>query len=62
MQDVAQRQHAFEIAFVVDDYQPVNTSLPNGIEDGIKSIIQRAGVNAGEVLSNVSQRDVCNDT
>lgn len=53
MQNVAQRENAPETKMLVHDDQAVNPRFTYGVQNGVKAIIDRTGVYAGEVLTAV---------
>lgn len=50
VENIAERQEADEVAALVDDDEPVHARLADRVEDGVEAVVQRASVNAGEVL------------
>ena len=50
VKDIAQGQETLELVGFVDDDQSMHTRLADGVEDGVEPVIERAGVDAWEVL------------
>ena len=50
LEDVAQSQDTSQVAVLVDDYEAVDAGLSDGVEDGVETVLECAGVNAWEVL------------
>ena len=50
IEDVAQRQQAFELLGFVDDHQSVNARFTDGVEDCVHAVVDGACVDAREVL------------
>ena len=50
MEDVAQGENTLELEVLIHNHQTVNARLANGVEDGVQSVIQRAGVDTRELL------------
>ena len=50
LQDIAERQHALEVLVLVDDDESVHAGLADRVEDGVEPVVERARVDAREVL------------
>ena len=55
VEDVAQREQAYEVAALVDDDEAVHARLADRVEYRVQPVVQRASVNAGEVLRGERQ-------
>ena len=58
VEDVAQRQQAYKVAALVDHNEAVHARFANCVEDGVEAVVERAGVDAGEVLGEGKLVDV----
>lgn len=50
VEDVAQGENTLQLEVLIHYHQTVNARLANGVEDSVQSIVQRAGVDAREIL------------
>lgn len=50
VENVAQREQADEVAALVDHDEAVHARFTDRVEDGVEAVVERAGVDAGEVL------------
>ena len=50
-EDIAQGEHAFQVVALVDDDETVHAGLPNRVEDGVKAVVEGAGVDSGKILA-----------
>lgn len=54
-EDVGKRDDPSQAVIVIDDHQPMNPRLANGIENGIEPILLATGVDSGEILRALQQ-------
>lgn len=50
IQNIAQSHQALKLAALVDDDEAVHAGFPDRVEDGVEPVVERAGVDTGEVL------------
>jgi len=50
VEDITQGEDTLELKVLIHNHQTVDARFANGVEDGVQSIIQRAGIDAREIL------------
>ena len=53
VENVAQREQAYEVAALVDHDEAVHARFADRVEDGVEAVIECASVDAGEVLGKL---------
>lgn len=53
LQNITQRENTDEAEVVINHNQPVNPRLADGVKNGVKAIVNRAGINSRKVLPAV---------
>lgn len=50
MENITQGEDTLELKVFIHNYQTVDARFANGVEDGVQSVVKRAGVDARELL------------